>query len=67
MLRPAWRFAWTYTGTGAFREGFRGLFVCMTAAFYVFLRLAKRVERHTSSAAQGGLDASALERTRQTD
>ena len=45
MLRPTWRFAWTYTFTGGFREGFRGLFVCMTAAFYVFLRLAKRVER----------------------
>jgi len=45
MLRPAWRFAWTYTFAGGFREGFVGLFVCMTAAFYVFLRLAKRVEK----------------------
>jgi glycosyltransferase involved in cell wall biosynthesis len=44
LFRPAWRFAWTYTFAGGFREGFAGLFVCMTAAFYVFLRLAKRAE-----------------------
>ena len=50
MMRPAWRFAWTYTFAGGFREGFAGLFVCMTAAFYVFLRLAKRVEGRITSA-----------------
>jgi len=44
MWRPAWRFAWTYSFAGGFREGVAGLFVCMTAAFYVFLRLAKRLE-----------------------
>ena len=45
MLRPAWRFAWTYTFAGGWREGFAGLFVCMTAAFYAFLRHAKGIER----------------------
>jgi len=45
MLRPAWRFAWTYTFAGGYREGFAGLFVCMTAAFYAFLRHAKRIEQ----------------------
>ena len=45
ILRPAWRFAWAYTFAGGFREGFAGLFVCMTAGFYVFLRLAKGIER----------------------
>jgi (heptosyl)LPS beta-1,4-glucosyltransferase len=51
ILRPAWRFAWTYSFAGGIREGFAGLFVCMTAAFYVFLRLAKRAERRL-----GGVD-----------
>jgi glycosyltransferase involved in cell wall biosynthesis len=50
MMRPAWRFAWTYTFAGGFREGFAGLFVCMTAAFYVFLRLAKGIEGNVDSA-----------------
>jgi glycosyltransferase involved in cell wall biosynthesis len=51
ICRPAWRFAWTYSFAGGFREGVAGLFVCMTAAFYVFLRLAKRMERDRLSAA----------------
>jgi glycosyltransferase involved in cell wall biosynthesis len=51
LLRPAWRFGWTYTFAGGFREGFPGFFVCVTAAFYVFLRLAKRVERRMKAAA----------------
>ncbi len=50
IWRPAWRFAWTYSFAGGFREGTAGLFVCMTAAFYVFLRLAKRLERERRSA-----------------
>jgi hypothetical protein len=50
FLRPAWRFAWTYTAAGGFREGLPGLFVCMTAAFYVFLRLAKGFERRIRGA-----------------
>lgn len=44
IVRPTWRFAWTYLGAKGYREGFAGFFVCATAAFYVFLRLAKRVE-----------------------
>ena len=53
MVRPAWRFAWTYTFAGGYREGFAGLFVCMTAAFYAFLRHAKRIERQLEDAAPG--------------
>jgi hypothetical protein len=45
MLRPAWRFAWSFTFAGGIREGLAGFFVCITAAFYVFLRLAKVAER----------------------
>lgn len=44
MLRPTWRFLWTYVGAKGYQEGFAGFFVCATAAFYVFLRLAKRIE-----------------------
>ncbi len=50
MIRPAWRFAWTFTFAGGMREGLGGFFVCITAAFYVFLRLAKVIERRLAPA-----------------
>ena len=49
MLRPVWRFAWTFTFAGGMREGLSGFFVCITAAFYVFLRLAKVIERRATA------------------
>jgi glycosyltransferase involved in cell wall biosynthesis len=45
VLRPGWRFVRFFVLGGGFREGVPGLFVAMTAAFYVFLRFAKGFER----------------------
>src|SRR5439155_1440726 len=42
---PAWRFVRAYLVRGGVRDGFPGLFVAATGAFYVFLRWAKVRER----------------------
>jgi hypothetical protein len=42
---PAWRFVRAYFMRGGLLEGFPGLFVAATGAFYVFLRWAKVRER----------------------
>ncbi len=45
IANPAWRFLNFYFLRGGFREGGRGLYAAMSAAFYVFLKYAKRYER----------------------
>jgi glycosyltransferase involved in cell wall biosynthesis len=45
IANPAWRFMNFYFLRGGFREGGRGLYAAMSAAFYVFLKYAKRYER----------------------
>jgi glycosyltransferase involved in cell wall biosynthesis len=45
VANPAWRFFNFYFLRGGFREGGRGLYAAMSAAFYVFLKYAKRYER----------------------
>jgi hypothetical protein len=45
IANPAWRFFNFYFLRGGFREGGRGLYAAMSAAFYVFLKYAKRYER----------------------
>jgi glycosyltransferase involved in cell wall biosynthesis len=45
IANPAWRFVNFYFLRGGFREGGRGLYAAMSAAFYVFLKYAKRYER----------------------
>lgn len=42
---PLWRFFNFYILRGGFRDGGRGLYAAMTAAFYVFLKYAKVYER----------------------
>ena len=42
---PAWRFFNFYVLRGGFRDGGRGLYAAMAAAFYVFLKYAKLYER----------------------
>lgn len=46
IANPAWRFLNFYFLRGGFREGGRGLYAAMSAAFYVFLKYAKLYERH---------------------
>ncbi len=45
IANPAWRFFNFYVIRGGFRDGGRGLYAAMTAAFYVFLKYAKMYER----------------------
>jgi glycosyltransferase involved in cell wall biosynthesis len=45
FANPAWRFFNFYVLRGGFREGGRGLYAAMSAAFYVFLKYAKLYER----------------------
>jgi glycosyltransferase involved in cell wall biosynthesis len=45
IANPAWRFVNFYFLRGGFREGGRGLYAAMSAAFYVFLKYAKLYER----------------------
>ena len=45
VANPAWRFFNFYLLRGGFREGGRGLYGAMSAAFYVFLKYAKLYER----------------------
>lgn len=49
IANPAWRFLNFYFLRGGFREGGRGLYAAMSAAFYVFLKYAKRYERRLST------------------
>ncbi|MGH7931870.1 MAG: glycosyltransferase family 2 protein, partial [Candidatus Binataceae bacterium] len=46
---PLWRFFNFYILRGGFRDGGRGLYAAMTAAFYVFLKYAKVYERRLKS------------------
>ena len=48
---PAWRFVRAYLVRGGVRDGFPGLFVAATGAFYVFLRWAKVRERRVREGA----------------
>ena len=45
IANPTWRFFNFYFLRGGFREGGRGLYAAMSAAFYVFLKYAKLYER----------------------
>jgi glycosyltransferase involved in cell wall biosynthesis len=45
FTHPLWRFLNFYIVRGGFRDGGRGLYAAMTAAFYVFLKYAKVYER----------------------
>jgi glycosyltransferase involved in cell wall biosynthesis len=45
FANSAWRFFNFYVIRGGFRDGGRGLYAAMTAAFYVFLKYAKLYER----------------------
>jgi glycosyltransferase involved in cell wall biosynthesis len=49
IANPAWRFFNFYVIRGGFRDGGRGLYAAMTAAFYVFLKYAKLYERRLKS------------------
>ncbi|MGH7906632.1 MAG: glycosyltransferase family 2 protein [Candidatus Binataceae bacterium] len=49
FANPAWRFFNFYFLRGGFRDGGRGLYAAMTAAFYVFLKYAKLYERRLKS------------------
>ena len=45
IANPMWRFVNFYFLRGGFRNGGRGLYAAMSAAFYVFLKYAKLYER----------------------
>jgi glycosyltransferase involved in cell wall biosynthesis len=49
ITNPMWRFFNFYILRGGFRDGGRGLYAAMTAAFYVFLKYAKLYERKLKS------------------
>jgi glycosyltransferase involved in cell wall biosynthesis len=49
FTNPMWRFFNFYFLRGGFRDGGRGLYAAMTAAFYVFLKYAKLYERKIKS------------------
>jgi glycosyltransferase involved in cell wall biosynthesis len=49
VTNPLWRFFNFYVLRGGFRDGGRGLYAAMTAAFYVFLKYAKLYERRLKS------------------
>jgi len=50
VVEPAWRFLRGWVVHQGFRDGFPGLFVCVTAAFYTWLRWAKAWERRRTGA-----------------
>jgi hypothetical protein len=50
VVEPAWRFVRSYVLRGGCLNGFPGLFVAVTDAFYVFLRWAKVRERSAQDA-----------------
>ncbi len=50
IANPIWRFFNFYILRGGFRDGGRGLYAAMTAAFYVFLKYAKMYERRIHDA-----------------
>ena len=56
IANPAWRFFNFYIIRGGFRDGGRGLYAAMTAAFYVFLKYAKLYERTPEIAHWGGVN-----------
>jgi len=58
VLAPLWRFVRAYFLTRGFLEGFGGLFVAGTGAFYVFLRAAKvhALQMHADAASAKGAD-----------
>ncbi len=45
LTNPIWRFFNFYVLRGGFRDGGRGLYAAMSAAFYVFLKYSKLYER----------------------
>ena len=49
VANPAWRFFNFYVLRGGFRDGGRGLYASMSAAFYVFLKYAKVYERRLNA------------------
>jgi glycosyltransferase involved in cell wall biosynthesis len=49
IANPAWRFFNFYVLRGGFRDGGRGLYASMAAAFYVFLKYAKIYESRLNS------------------
>jgi glycosyltransferase involved in cell wall biosynthesis len=49
FTHPLWRFFNFYIVRGGFRDGGRGLYAAMTAAFYVFLKYAKVYERRVKT------------------
>jgi glycosyltransferase involved in cell wall biosynthesis len=49
LTNPMWRFFNFYILRGGFRDGGRGLYAAITAAFYVFLKYAKLYERKIKS------------------
>jgi glycosyltransferase involved in cell wall biosynthesis len=49
LTNPIWRFFNFYILRGGFRDGGRGLYAAMSAAFYVFLKYAKLYERRIRS------------------
>ena len=53
VAEPAWRFLRSYLVNRGCLDGFPGLFVAMTGAFYVFLRWAKVLERRRDAAQAG--------------
>jgi hypothetical protein len=55
-LEPAWRFVRAWVVRGGFLDGFPGLFVAATGAFYVFLRWAKVRERRERETERSPLD-----------
>jgi hypothetical protein len=56
VAEPAWRFVRGWILRGGFLDGFPGLFVAATGAFYVFLRWAKVGERRAHEPTGPALD-----------
>jgi glycosyltransferase involved in cell wall biosynthesis len=56
LLRPAFRFLYSYFLKRGFVEGFPGFFVAVTAAVYVFLKYAKLKELELEEKSQGGIE-----------
>lgn len=54
LLRPVFRFFYSYVLKRGFLEGFPGFFVAVTAAVYVFLKYAKLKELELEEKRQGG-------------
>jgi glycosyltransferase involved in cell wall biosynthesis len=49
LTRPPWRFVRSYILKGGFLDGWQGLCIAWTTAFYTFLRYARARERQTSA------------------